>query len=134
MNGKGGKLARVALNERTARVVRAVAACCSSARTGGAPATATMRLPSPYTQQAISWLLVDLAHVAGLLGAEDGEVDRMHPHRLRHTFVTILLNRGQALAASGTPLVTPPPTRLGCTTAGVTRTAPTPPTSSSSDL
>ena len=40
-------------------------------------------------------MLVDLAHVAGLLGAE---VDRMHPHRLS-TFVTILLDRGQGLAA-----------------------------------
>ncbi|MGZ4288131.1 MAG: tyrosine-type recombinase/integrase [Solirubrobacteraceae bacterium] len=33
-----------------------------------------------------------------MLGTEDGEVDRMHPHRLRHTFVTILLDRGQGLA------------------------------------
>lgn len=52
----------------------------------------------PYTQQAVSRLLVELARAAGLLGAEDGEIDRMHPHRLRHTFVTILLDRGQGLA------------------------------------
>jgi site-specific recombinase XerD len=54
--------------------------------------------PIPYTQQAVSRLLVELATAAGLLGADHGEVDRMHPHRLRHTFVTILLDRGQGLA------------------------------------
>ena len=50
-----------------------------------------------YTQQAVRRLLVELARAAGLLS--DDERDRMHPQRLRHTFVTILLDRGQSLAA-----------------------------------
>ena len=84
MSGKGGKLGRVALNERTARVVCAVAA----GRDRGVLFERQDRWrtrhghdapPIPYTQQAISWLLVDLAHVAGLLGIKDGEVDQMHP-------------------------------------------------------
>jgi integrase len=55
--------------------------------------------PIPYTQQAVSRLLVELATAGGILGDGDGEVDRMHPHRLRHTFVTMLLDRGQSLAS-----------------------------------
>jgi integrase/recombinase XerD len=104
VNGKGGKLASVALNERTTRAVRAVAA----GRDGGVLFERQDRRRTrhgqdapaiPYTQQAVSRLLVELARDAGLLGDEDNEVDRMHPHRLRHTFVTILLDRGQGLAA-----------------------------------
>jgi site-specific recombinase XerD len=104
VHGKGGKLARVALNEGTARAVRAVA----GGRDRGVLFERQDRRRTrhghdapriPYTQQAVSRLLVELARGAGLLGTADGEVDRMHPHRLRHTFVTILLDRGQGLAA-----------------------------------
>jgi integrase/recombinase XerD len=104
VNGKGGKLARVALNEGTARAVRAVA----GGRDRGVLFERQDRRRTrhghdapriPYTQQAVSRLLVELARGAGLLGTADGEVDRMHPHRLRHTFVTMLLDRGQGLAA-----------------------------------
>jgi site-specific recombinase XerD len=103
IEGKGGKLASVALNERTARAVQAVAA----GRERGVLFERHDRRRTrhghqapliPYTQQAVSRLLVELANAAGLLGADRAEVDRMHPHRHRHTFVTILLDRGQGLA------------------------------------
>jgi integrase/recombinase XerD len=104
IEGKGGKLASVALNERTARAVQAVAAGRERGvlfeRHDRRRTRHRHQAPRilPYTQQAVSRLLVELANAASLLGADHGEVDSMHPHRLRHTFVTILLDRGQGLA------------------------------------
>jgi integrase len=102
--GKGGKLAGVALNDRTARAVAAVAGGRDSGilfeRRDARRTRHGHDAPViPYTQQAVSRLLVELASSAGLLGGREGEIDRLHPHRLRHTFVTILLDRGQGLAA-----------------------------------
>ncbi|HEY1246072.1 MAG TPA: site-specific integrase, partial [Hyphomicrobiaceae bacterium] len=53
----------------------------------------------PYNRQAVYRLLGDLAQQAGLVGEGDDQVDGLHPHRLRHTFVTLLLDRGVPLAA-----------------------------------
>jgi integrase len=53
----------------------------------------------PYNRQAVYRLLAELAQQAGLIGEGDDQVDGLHPHRLRHTFVTMLLDRGVSLAA-----------------------------------
>jgi integrase/recombinase XerD len=43
-------------------------------------------------------MLVELGERVGLLG-ENGDLDRLHAHRLRHTFVVTLLDMGVPLAA-----------------------------------
>lgn len=48
---------------------------------------------------ARSRLLIELGRQAGLLGEADDQVDRLYPHRLRHTFVTMLLDREVPLPA-----------------------------------
>ena len=53
----------------------------------------------PYNRQAVSRLLIELGHQSGLLGDDDDQVDRLYPHRLRHTFVTMLLDRDVPLPA-----------------------------------
>lgn len=105
VRGKGGKDAWVPLNHRTQD---AVLACVGSRRSGPivrrpadrrrsrATPTAPLR---PWTQRAIWDLLMDLGNAAGLLSGELGEAESIHPHRLRHGFVTMLLDRGVSLAA-----------------------------------
>ena len=53
----------------------------------------------PYNRQAVYRLLAELAGQAGLVGDEDGQVEGLSPHKLRHTFVTMLLDRGVPLVA-----------------------------------
>ena len=53
----------------------------------------------PYNRQAVYRLLAELAGHAGLVGDEDGQVEGLSPHKLRHTFVTMLLDRGVPLVA-----------------------------------
>ena len=49
---------------------------------------------SPFNRRAVYRLLEELADSAGLVGEGDDQVDGVHPHRLRHTFVTTLLGIG----------------------------------------
>jgi hypothetical protein len=72
------------LNERTARAVQAIAAGRERGvlfeRHDRRPTRhGHQALPIPYTQRAVSRLLVELAGAAGLLGADHGEVDRCIP-------------------------------------------------------
>jgi integrase/recombinase XerD len=104
VRGKGGKEVEVALNERTERAVLKTI----GARTqgpifrrqdgrrlrGGSPAARV-----PYNRQAVYRLLSELAEQAGLIGQDEDKVDGLNPHRLRHTFVTMLLDRGIPLVA-----------------------------------
>jgi integrase/recombinase XerD len=104
VRGKGGKEVEVALNDRTERAVLQTV----GARTqgplfrrqdgrrlrGGSPAPRV-----PYNRQAVYRLLADLAQRAGLVGDGDDQVDGLNPHKLRHTFVTMLLDRGVPLPA-----------------------------------
>jgi integrase/recombinase XerD len=104
VRGKGGKEVEVALNERTERAVLQTI----GARTqgpifrrqdgrrlrSGAPAPRVA-----YNRQAVYRLLGELALQAGLIGDDDGQIDGISPHKLRHTFVTMLLDRGVPLVA-----------------------------------
>jgi integrase len=104
VRGKGGKEVEVALNERTERAVLETAGPRSQGplfrrRDGrhlrsGAPAPLL-----PFNRQAVYRLLGEVAQQAGLVGDGDDQVDGVHPHKLRHTFVTLLLDRGVPLAA-----------------------------------
>lgn len=105
VRGKGGKEAWIPLNDRTKD---AVVACVAGRRSGPIvrrpadrrrsreTATAPLR---PWTQRSIWDLLMELGHAAGLLSGELGDAESIHPHRLRHGFVTMLLDRGVPLAA-----------------------------------
>jgi integrase len=104
VRGKGGKEVEVALNERTERAVLKTI----GARTQGPvfrrqdgrllrSGSAAPRVP--YNRQAVYRLLAELAEQAGIVGDEDGQVDGLSPHKLRHTFVTMLLDRGVPLVA-----------------------------------
>ena len=53
----------------------------------------------PFNRQAIYRLLGGLAEHAGLVGDGDDQVEGVGPHKLRHTFVTMLLDRGVSLVA-----------------------------------
>jgi site-specific recombinase XerD len=104
VRGKGGKEVDVALNARTERaVLKAVGARSQGPifrRQDGRRVRGGSVAPRvPYNRQAVYRLLGDLAQQAGLVGEGDDQVDGLHPHRLRHTFVTLLLDRGVPLAA-----------------------------------
>ena len=104
VRGKGGKDVSVALNERTERAVLAAAGTRSSGplfrRQDGRRARHNAAAPwLPYNRQAVSRLLIELGERSGLLGEDDEQVDRLYPHRLRHTFVTMLLDRDVPLPA-----------------------------------
>ena len=104
VRGKGGKEVEVALNERTERaVLRAVGARSQGPifrRQDGRRVRAGNPSPRvPFNRQAVYRLLGDLAESAGLIGDGDDQVDGVHPHRLRHTFVTTLLDMGVPLQA-----------------------------------
>jgi len=102
VRGKGGKEVEVALNERTERAVLATVGTRSSGPIfrrqdgrrlrGGSPAPLV-----PFNRQAIYRLLGGLAEHAGLVGDGDDQVEGVGPHKLRHTFVTMLLDRGVPL-------------------------------------
>ncbi len=104
VRGKGGKEVEVALNERTERAVLATVGTRSSGPIfrrqdgrrlrGGSPAPLV-----PFNRQAIYRLLGGLAEHAGLVGDGDDQVEGVGPHKLRHTFVTMLLDRGVSLVA-----------------------------------
>ena len=51
----------------------------------------------PYNRQAIGRLLRDLAEHAGLAGDAATGTAGLHPHKRRHSFVTLLLDRGVPL-------------------------------------
>ena len=104
VRGKGGKDVDVALNDRTERAILKTVGARSQGpifrrqdgrrlRAGNAAARV------PYNRQAVYRLLGELAEQAGLVGEDDDQVDGVNPHRLRHTFVTLLLDRGVPLAA-----------------------------------
>lgn len=104
IRGKGGKEVDVALAERTEQAVLKTVGARSEGplfrRQDGRRVRAGNPAPRvPYNRQAVYRVLADLATQAGLVGDEDGQVDGVHPHRLRHTFVTMLLDRGVPLAA-----------------------------------
>lgn len=103
VRGKGGKEAWVALNARTQD---AVVACVAGRRTGPIvrrvgdrrrrevdPATPVR----PWTQRSVWELLMALGSSAGLLNGKLGDAKSIHPHRLRHGFVTMLLDMGVPL-------------------------------------
>jgi site-specific recombinase XerD len=104
VRGKGGKHASVALNASTTLPVLAVVGTRSSGplfrRQDGRRTRHDADAPwLAYNRQAVSRLLIELGHQAGLLGEADDQVDRLYPHRLRHTFVTMLLDREVPLPA-----------------------------------
>lgn len=104
VRGKGGKEVDVALNERTERaVLRTVGARSQGPifrRQDGRRVRAGNPAPRvPFNRQAVYRLLGELAESAGLIGEGDAQVDGVHPHRLRHTFVTTLLDMGVPLQA-----------------------------------
>jgi site-specific recombinase XerD len=104
IRGKGGKEVDVALAERTEQAVLKTIGARSEGplfrRQDGRRVRAGNAAPRvPYNRQAVYRVLAELASQAGLVGDEDGQVDGVHPHRLRHTFVTMLLDRGVPLAA-----------------------------------
>jgi site-specific recombinase XerD len=104
VRGKGGKEVEVALNERTERaVLRTVGARSQGPifrRQDGRRLRAGNPAPRvPFNRQAAYRLLGELAESAGLIGDGDDQVDGVHPHRLRHTFVTTLLDMGVPLQA-----------------------------------
>jgi site-specific recombinase XerD len=104
VRGKGGKEVEVALNERTERAVLQTIGTRAQGPLfrrqdgrrlrGGSPAPRV-----PYNRQAVYRLLGDIAQQAGLIGDSDDQVAGLNPHKLRHTFVTMLLDRGVPLAA-----------------------------------
>ena len=104
VRGKGGKDVDVALNDRTERAVLKTVGARSQGpifrRQDGRRLRAGAPAPRvPYNRQAVYRLLGELAQAAGLVGEGDDQVDGVNPHRLRHTFVTLLLDRGVPLAA-----------------------------------
>ena len=104
VRGKGGKDVDVALNDRTERAILKTVGARSQGpifrRQDGRRLRAGAAAPRvPYNRQAVYRLLGELAQEAGLVGEGDDQVDGVNPHRLRHTFVTLLLDRGVPLAA-----------------------------------
>jgi integrase/recombinase XerD len=104
VRGKGGKEVEVALNERTERAVLQTVGARTQGplfrRQDGRRLRAGSPAPRlPYNRQAVYRLLADLAQRAGLVGDGDDQVDGLNPHKLRHTFVTMLLDRGVPLPA-----------------------------------
>ncbi len=102
VRGKGAKEVAVALNERTERaLLTAIGARTSGPlfrrQDGRRTRHGASAAWQPFNRQAIARLLTQLARHAGLLGADPDQVDRLYPHRLRHTFVTMLLDRGVPL-------------------------------------
>jgi integrase/recombinase XerD len=103
VRGKGGKEVWVPLNERTERAVLRAAGGRSHGPIARRPADRRRRAGTvaslrPFNRQAVWELLLSLGRRSGLLG-ENGDVDRLHPHVLRHSFVTLLLDEGVPLAA-----------------------------------
>jgi integrase/recombinase XerD len=104
VRGKGGKEVEVALNARTERAVLQTVGARTQGPVfrrqdgrrlrGGSPAPRV-----PFNRQAVYRLLAEIAEEAGLIGAGDAQVDGLNPHKLRHTFVTMLLDRGVPLVA-----------------------------------
>ena len=104
VRGKGGKEVEVALNERTEQAVLQTIGARTQGpvfrRQDGRRLRAGSPAPRvPYNRQAVYRLLADLAEQAGIVGDDDGQVDGLSPHKLRHTFVTMLLDRGVPLVA-----------------------------------
>ena len=104
VRGKGGKDVDVALSERTEHaVLKTVGARTQGPifrRQDGRRLRAGNPAPRvPYNRQAVYRLLAELAGQAGIVGADADQVDGVPPHRLRHTFVTMLLDRGVPLVA-----------------------------------
>ncbi len=103
VRGKGDKLASVPLNARTeAAVARNIQGRVSGPllrrpadRRRRAGTVAPLR---PFNQPAAGRLLNGLGLQAGIVGPGPGQIPSLHPHRLRHTFVTLLLDRGVPLA------------------------------------
>jgi integrase/recombinase XerC len=105
VRGKGAKEVDVALNERTKCAVLATVGARSQGplfrRQNGRRLRAGTPAPRvPYNRQAIGRLLRDLADRAGLPGDADIRTAGPHPHNLRHTFVTLLSDRGVPLVAA----------------------------------
>jgi integrase/recombinase XerD len=103
VRGKGGKEVWVPLSDRTERAVLKAAGGRSHGPIARRPGDRRRRAGSvaplrPFNRQAVWELLGDLGHRAGLLG-DAGDVDKLHPHVLRHSFVTLLLDQGIPLAA-----------------------------------
>lgn len=103
VRGKGGKEVWVALNARTEKAVLAAAGARRQGplfrRRDGRRVRGGSAAPwIPFNQQAVSKLLLEIATEAGLLGEGDDQVGHLHPHIMRHTFVTMLLDRGVPLA------------------------------------
>jgi len=103
VRGKGGKEVWVPLNDRTERAVLRAAGGRSHGPVARRPGDRRRRAGSvaplrPFNRQAVWELLAELGRRAGLLG-DAGDVDKLHPHVLRHSFVTLLLDQGVSLAA-----------------------------------
>jgi len=104
VRGKGGKEIEVALNEGTERAVLKTIGARSQGpifrRQDGRRLRSGSPAPRvPYNRQAVYRLLAEIARAAGVIGDGDDQVNGLSPHKLRHTFVTMLLDRGVPLAA-----------------------------------
>jgi integrase/recombinase XerD len=102
VRGKGGKEVDVALNGRTEAAVLATVGARSQGpifrRQDGRRLRAGHPAPRvAMTRQSIYRLLGELAQSAGLIGEAEGQIDGLSPHRLRHSFVTTLLDLGVPL-------------------------------------
>jgi len=101
VRGKGDKTVWVPLNARTQRAVKVAQ--------GGRARGPILRRPGdrrrhvvaplrPFNRQALWALVRELGQDAGLTSGNPPEVN-LHPHVLRHTYVTLMLDAGATLAA-----------------------------------
>jgi integrase/recombinase XerD len=101
VRGKGGKEVWVPLNGRTERAVMSATGRRSNGPIVRRPAdgrrrAGTMAPWRAFNRQAVYERLLELGQAASLIGPS-GDVEKLHPHVLRHTFVTLLLDVGEPL-------------------------------------
>lgn len=86
-HGKGNKYRRIPLNQETADLLRSY----WGAKTTG-PAFVS-RKDKRMAVRTIQWLVGEYCEHAGIAKTRDGQIVRISPHKLRHTFGTQLARR-----------------------------------------
>jgi site-specific recombinase XerD len=102
VQGKGGQVTLVALNARTQRAVTAAVAGRQRGplvrRPGDRRRRDVARL-RPFNRQAIWAIVRELGTASGLAPRRGPAEVHLHPHALRHTYVTLMLDAGAPLAS-----------------------------------